>query len=174
MAKTSKKQIDKDEKKILMELERNSNESLDVMAKRLKFSRQKIWRFIRHLEKSKAIWGYTAIVDNERRALNGYVLMLKRSSKLMDEKTLDEFASCQSEETSGVTIESLSYMHGEYDWIMSFTVPDIKVAKRFHETLLTVFPGVFERGNLMETIIAVRDHHIMNPNAKKLKEFLGP
>jgi Lrp/AsnC family transcriptional regulator, leucine-responsive regulatory protein len=174
MAKTSKKQMDKDEKRILAELERDSNESLDVMAKRLRFSRQKIWRFIKNLDKSKAIWGYTAIIDNERRMLTSYVLMLKRSMKPMDEKTLDAFTSFQPADTTGVTIDSLSYVHGEYDWILSFTAPDIKMAKIFNETLLATFPGVFEQVSLMETLVAVRDHHIMNPNAKKLKEFLEP
>lgn len=172
MAKTSKKQIDKDEKRIMAELERNSNESLDVLAKRLKFSRQKVWRFIKGLDKSKAIWGYTAVVDNERRSLNGYVLMLKRSSKPMDEKTLDTFISLQSQDTIEVTIESISYVHGEYDWILSFTAPDIKMAKRFCETLLAAYPGMFQRMSLMENLVTVRDHHIVNPNVKKLNEFL--
>jgi DNA-binding Lrp family transcriptional regulator len=172
MAKTSKKQIDKDMKRTMAELERNSNESLDVMAKRLKFSRQKIWRFVKILEKSKAIWGYTAVIDNERRSLIGYTLMLKRSMKPIDEKTLDAFTSQEMQDILGVTIESLYFVHGEYDWILSFTASDIKMAKRFYETLLTTYPGVFERASLLETLVAVRDHHIANPNVKKLKEFL--
>jgi DNA-binding Lrp family transcriptional regulator len=172
MAKTSKKQIDKDEKRIMAELERNSNESLDELAKKLKFSRQKIWRFVKSLDKSKAIWGYTAVIDNERRSLIGYTLMLKRSMKPMDEKTLDSFTSFQPQDTLGVTIESLYFVHGEYDWILSFTASDIKMAKRFYETLLTTYPGVFERASLSETLVAVRDHHVANPNVKKLKEFL--
>jgi DNA-binding Lrp family transcriptional regulator len=157
MAKTSKKQIDKDMKRTMAELERNSNESLDALAK---------------LEKSKAIWGYTAVIDNERRSLIGYTLMLKRSMKPIDEKTLDAFTSQETQDTLGVTIESLYFVHGEYDWILSFTASDIKMAKRFYEMLLTVYPGFFSRLNLLETLVAVRDHHVMNPNAKKLKEFL--
>ena len=172
MAKTSRKQIDLDEKRIMAELERNSNESLDVLAKRLKFSRQKIWRIIKGLNKNRAIWGYTTVVDNEMRSLKGYVLMLKRSGKTMDEKTLDAFTSQQMQDNLGVTIESLLYVHGEYDWILSFTAPDIKMAKRFCETLLTAYRGVFARVSLMETLVAVRKHHVVNPNVKKLKEFL--
>jgi DNA-binding Lrp family transcriptional regulator len=172
MAKTSKKQIDKDMKRTMAELERNSNENLDALAKRLKFSRQKIWRFVKILEKSKAIWGYTAVIDNERRSLIGYTLMLKRSMKPIDEKTLDAFTSQETQDALGVTIESLFFVHGEYDWILSFTASDIKMAKRFYETLLTTYPGVFERASLLETLVAVRDHHIANPNVKKLKEFL--
>jgi hypothetical protein len=63
-------------------------------------------------------------------------------------------------------------VHGEYDWILSFTAPDIKMAKRFCETLLTTYPGVFARMSLLETLVAVRNHHVANPNVKKLKEFL--
>jgi DNA-binding Lrp family transcriptional regulator len=159
-------------KRTMAELERNSNENLDALAKRLKFSRQKIWRFVKILEKSKAIWGYTAVIDNERRSLIGYTLMLKRSMKPIDEKTLDAFTSQETQDALGVTIESLFFVHGEYDWILSFTASDIKMAKRFYETLLTTYPGVFERASLLETLVAVRDHHIANPNVKKLKEFL--
>jgi DNA-binding Lrp family transcriptional regulator len=170
MAKTSRKQIDLDEKRIMAELEKNSNESLDVLAKRLKFSRQKIWRIIKGLNKSGVIWGYTTVVDNEMRSLKSYVLMLKRSSKPMDEKTLDAFVSLTS--STGASIESMFYMHGEYDWILSFTAPDIKMAKRFCETILTTYPGVFAQVSLLETLVSVRKHHVANPNVKKLKEFL--
>jgi DNA-binding Lrp family transcriptional regulator len=172
MAKTSRKQIDLDEKRIMAELEKNSNESLNVLAKRLRFSRQKLWRVIKNLEKNRAIWGYTAVVDNEVRSLKGYVLMLKQSGESMDEKTLDLFTSQQMQDNLGVTIENMFYMHGEYDWILSFTASDIREAKKLCEALLTSYPGVFARMSLMETLVAVRNHHVANPNAKKLKEFL--
>jgi DNA-binding Lrp family transcriptional regulator len=172
MAKTSRKQIDLDEKRIMAELEKNSNESLDVLAKRLKFSRQKAWRIIRGLNKNRVIWGYTAVIDNETRSLKGYVLMLKQSGESMDEKTLDLFTSQQVRDDLGVTIENLFYVHGEYDWILSFTAPDIRQAKKFCETILTTYPGVFAQVSLLETLVAVRKHHVANPNAKKLKEFL--
>ena len=175
MTKTSRKQIDLDKKRIMAELEINSNESFDVLSKRLKFSRQKMWRIIKGLNKSGAIWGYTAIVDNEMRSLKGYVLMLKRSSKPLDEKTLDAFVSLHLQEltsNTGASIENMFYMNGEYDWILSFTAPDIKQAKKFCETILTAYPGVFARMSLLETLVAVRKHHVANPNAKKLKEFL--
>jgi len=90
----------------------------------------------------------------------------------MDEKTLDAFTSFKSQETIGATIESMFFTHGEYDWVLLFTAPGIVQAKRFCETLLAAFPRVFQRVNLMETLVAVRDHHIVNPNVKKLKEFL--
>jgi len=50
MAKSSKDQIEQDEKKILTELMKNSNENIETIAKRCGFSRQKTWRFIKQLE----------------------------------------------------------------------------------------------------------------------------
>lgn len=175
MAKTSKKQIDRDEKKVMAELEANSKGSLNRLETRLRFSRQKIWRIIKRLERSHAIWGYTAIVDDDKRSLKNFTLMLKRSAKPMDEKTLESFMSESLQEVSsgiGVSLESIRFVQGEYDWILTFTASDIRQAKKFCETVLTSYPGVFMRMSLLETLVTVRKHHIANPNATKLKEFL--
>ena len=56
MPKSSKKQIDADEKKVKRELKKNSKESIDKIAKKCEFSRQKVWRIIKRLEKNKTIW----------------------------------------------------------------------------------------------------------------------
>ena len=42
MPKSSKKQIVDDEKKILLELQKDSNETIDKIAKKCGFSRQKV------------------------------------------------------------------------------------------------------------------------------------
>jgi DNA-binding Lrp family transcriptional regulator len=66
MAKVSLQQMDIDEKTVIRELQRNANEGVDEIAKRCKFSRQKVWRIIKKLEGNHTIWGYHAVVDNER------------------------------------------------------------------------------------------------------------
>jgi DNA-binding Lrp family transcriptional regulator len=63
MSKSSREQIDKDEKKILSELVKNSNENIETIAKHCGFSRQKVWRAIKRLEEKGLIWGYTAIFN---------------------------------------------------------------------------------------------------------------
>ena len=55
MPKNSSEQIDVDEKKVIRELQRNSKESIDKIAKKCGFSRQKVWRIIKRLEKNKTI-----------------------------------------------------------------------------------------------------------------------
>ena len=45
MSKSSREQIEQDEKKLLSELVKNSNENIDTIAKHCGFSRQKTWRY---------------------------------------------------------------------------------------------------------------------------------
>lgn len=69
MPRKSRAQIRDDEKKVLKALQKNSKEGIDAIAKLCGFSRQKVWRIIKQLEKNEFIWGYTAITDD--RKLNG-------------------------------------------------------------------------------------------------------
>ena len=66
MSKSSSDKMDQDEKKILFELVKNSNENIEIISKRCGFSRQKTWRMIKQLEAKKLIWGYTAVFDNRK------------------------------------------------------------------------------------------------------------
>jgi len=56
MAKSSKKQIYEDELKVIAELQKNAKESINIIAKKCGFSRQKAWRIIKKLEEDKTIW----------------------------------------------------------------------------------------------------------------------
>jgi Lrp/AsnC family leucine-responsive transcriptional regulator len=73
MSKSSRDQIVKDEKKILSELVKNSNEKIETIAKHCGFSRQKTWRFIKQLEAKGLIWGYTAIFNEEKIGLIHFI-----------------------------------------------------------------------------------------------------
>ena len=66
MPKSSKDQIDADEKKIIKELQKNSKESIDKIAKKCGFSRQKVWRVIKRLEKNKTIWDIMQLLMMKR------------------------------------------------------------------------------------------------------------
>ena len=92
MPKSSNKQIEKDEQKILKELRKNANKSVNEIAQYLGFSRQKVWRVIKNLEKNKTIWGYTTIVDEEKHGKKSYVILIKRSNKPMTKEILDKMS----------------------------------------------------------------------------------
>jgi DNA-binding Lrp family transcriptional regulator len=175
MSKSSRDQIDKDEKKILSELVKNSNEKIETIAKHCGFSRQKTWRFIKQIEAKGLIWGYTAIFNEEKLGLMHFILMVKRTTKQIEEKTVDKIVSRKLENIVaelGITIESSSYVHGEYDWVLTFTAKDIKQAKKFSDSLITLHPGVIEKITIMQTLMFIRKQYILNPEKRKLKEFL--
>lgn len=175
MPKISREQVNKDAKKILVELQKNANDGIDTIAKRCGFSRQKVWRTIKQLEESRFIWGYTAIVDDKKNDLKHYTLLIKRTTKHIQEETIDVITSRKLDEMVskiGVTVESSYYVHGEYDWVLTFTTKDIIQAKKFCESLLALHRGVIEKTILLETLFFVKNHSIMNPDSKRLKEFL--
>jgi DNA-binding Lrp family transcriptional regulator len=175
MSKNSREQIEQDEKKVLSELVKNANENIETIAKHCGFSRQKTWRFIKRLEEKNLIWGYTAIFNEEKIGLTHFMLMVKRTAKKLEEQTVNTIVSRRLEDLIaeiGITIESSSYVHGEYDWIITFTADDIKQAKKFSDSVVALHPGIIEKITIMQTLMFIRKQYILNPDRKKLKEFL--
>jgi DNA-binding Lrp family transcriptional regulator len=175
MPKRSKQQIAEDEKKILNELQKNANESIDTIARNCKFSRQKVWRSIKRLEHDRIIWGYTAIVDDERQNRKHYAALIKKTTMPLDEAIANLASSSKLQDLvsdQGIIIENSFYVHGEYDWIITFTAQDIKQAKRFAETLNETYQGHISKISLEETLFWIRKQRIPNPEAKKLKEYI--
>ena len=85
MAKNSAKQIQQDEKRIIDELSKNANKSINDIAKTCGFSRQKVWRTVNNLEKNNTIWGYSTIVDEEKLDKKSYIMLVKRTNKPVSE-----------------------------------------------------------------------------------------
>ena len=175
MQKKNNEQIDKNDLKIIQELQKYSKNSIETIARQCGFSRQKIWRVIKNLEEKQIIWGYSTIVDEQKQGLQKFILLLKRTMDPIDEETVDSIAFSRLEKEYneiGITIESSYYIHGEYDWTLIFTAKDLKHAKKLSAFLLTKYPGIIGKVNLMQILYSQRSHHIVNPNKKKLREFL--
>ena len=154
---------------------KNSKENIDTIAKHCGFSRQKAWRLIKQLEEKKLIWGYTAIFDDQKIGQNHFILMLKRASKPLKEGTADRIISRRAEDVLKKlegTIESSALVHGDYDWIVTFTAKDIKQAKKYFDTLIALHPGEIEKTTLLQTMMFVKKQYILNPERKKLTDFL--
>ena len=176
MAKSGREQLAEDERKILSELQKNSKENIDTIAKHCGLSRQKVWRTINQLEKSGMIWGYTAIVDEDKNDLCHFIILIKRSIKSIDKKILNKIESMQLEDIGlpkGVNIESSCFVHGNYDWIISFTARDIIQAKNFCDMLSGGFPEIIEKIDLQQTLYFVRKQHIFNPDRKTLYDLIS-
>jgi DNA-binding Lrp family transcriptional regulator len=175
MPKSSQSQISEDEKKILTELQKNSNQSIDTIAHLCGFSRQKVWRSIKRLEQEHVIWGYTAIIDEEKQDRKSFVVTIKKTNTPLDEKTARVIATPYLQELAlkeGIIIENSLYTHGAYDWVIIFTADDLRQAKRFSELLYVTYPGYIAKVDLMETLFWTRKQRIFNPEAKKFKDLL--
>ena len=176
MAKNSVKQIEADEKQILNELANNSNKSINEIAKKCGFSRQKVWRIIKGLEKNHTIWGYTTIVDKEKQDLKNYTILLKRTNNPIDNSAVDKIVKRELDkyaETIGINVETSYYTHGAYDWVICFSAKDTKDAKRFSEALTKLFSDNIKEIHLLETLFSAKKHGITNPEMEKLKNFFN-
>ena len=175
MAKSSIKQIESDEKKVIAELRRNSNKSIEKIARDCSFSRQKVWRIIKRLEEDKIIWGYSAIVDEEKQGFKHYIILIKRTTLPVDEKLVDKIITRQLEgliPESDIIIESSMFTHGIYDWVICFKARELKKAIKFREVVNSMYEGFISDINMLETLFPIRIQGILNPEIEKLKEYL--
>jgi DNA-binding Lrp family transcriptional regulator len=174
MAKRSKTQVEKDEKKVIMELQSHAKESIDTLAKRCSFSGPKIRRIIKNLEENKTIWGYHAVTDYEKLDLREYILLIKKTNKPLDE-TAEKIITREIEvnaEKLDIMIGSSFYLHGLYDWVICFTAMDLRQAKKFEGEFIKTFKDIISETQLLENIFPVKRSGIINPDIKKIKDFL--
>jgi DNA-binding Lrp family transcriptional regulator len=173
MAKSSKKQIDQDEKKVIEQLQRNSNESIDKIAKTCGFSRQKVWRIIKRLENNKTIWGYTAVPDKEKQGVHHYIMLIRRSNEPASEvvgDVLDAFKKYAGKNL-GIFVQTACLLQGEYDGILCFTAKDIAAAKRFVEFINKKYAAYINSITLLEDIFSIKICGMMNPKVDEFKDF---
>ena len=174
MAKNSYRQIIEDEKKILDELHKNANKSINEIAKSCGFSRQKVWRMIKNLERNNVIWGYTAVVDNSKQNLESFLVLIKRSNQPVSKDLLDNILNRKLVSASSkmeVRVVSSLYTNGVYDWVIIFNAKDVKEAKKFVESLNKVFEGYITEIQLIETMFSVQNGGIENPEKERLRDF---
>jgi DNA-binding Lrp family transcriptional regulator len=176
MAKNSYKQIIEDEKKIIEQLLQNANKSINEIAKSCGFSRQKVWRIIKNLEKSNIIWGYTAVIDEAKQSRGCYQVLIKRTNQPISKKVLDTIISrelVKSSEKMGIRMNSSVYTNGIYDWVITFVARDVKEAKRFVERLNILFEGYVSEIQLLEAMFSVQKGGIENPEKEKLRNLFN-
>ena len=176
MAKNSVKQIEKDERKILDELSKNANKSVNEIAKTCGFSRQKVWRIIKNLEKNNTIWGYIAVTDEEKLERQSYIVLIKITNQPIEKKVIDRIVKRDMEEKAneiGVDIICSAYINGIYDWMICFEAADIKDAKKFCESLKREFSGFIQELSLLNRMFSIKKCGIENPEIDKLQGFFN-
>ncbi len=175
MPKRSKKQINIDEKKLIGELQKNSSYSIDNLAKNCGFSRQKIWRIKKRLEENKTIWGYNAVIDEEKLNVNRYIMLVKLKHLPINngiEKNMVERTINKSGEYMGVTVKDGFWVNGNYDYIVSFIAENLKKAKSFQENFIQTYIGYISEIQLLENICTIEKDGFVNPKIIKTKKLL--
>ena len=174
MAKNSVKQIEKDEKKILRELSANANKSINEIAKNCGFSRQKVWRIIKNLEKNNTIWGYVAVVNEEKQDKKEFILLVTRTNKPIQGKTINQIVSrefAKNAKKIGIRFLYSAYTNGKYDWVIFFTAKDIKEAKSFVELFNRTYEGQINEIALIENMFTAVKCGFTNPEIEGLREY---
>ena len=174
MPKNSKQQIDIDEKKVISEIQKNSKEGIDKTAKKCGFSRQKIWRIIKRLEKNKTIWGYSAIIDDNKIGLQRYFILIKRTSKPFSKEHIDSIIEGMIEQEitkMKITVENVSYTHGDFDWIHVIHASSILKVKKYCEILINLSKDYISDIKILEDLFPVKKNFIPNPNITNLKDL---
>jgi DNA-binding Lrp family transcriptional regulator len=174
MPKSSKKQIDEDEKKLLKVLQTSSGDNIENIAKKCGFSRQKVWRLKKRLEKDKTIWGYNAVFDDEKLGLRRYLILIKRTNTPISKMQLNIINSRKVKQVSsklGINIECSFYIHGSYDWFIMVTAKDIRFVKKVIEVFTILLKGFISEVQVEEVIFSVEKNNFTNPNLDQIKEF---
>lgn len=175
VARSSMKQIENDEIKIILELQKNARESIDKIAERCNFSRQKVWRIMNKLEEKNKIWGYTAVTDDEKMGVNRYFVLIKRTIIPLTNDLAEKIVKRDIEKSiakEAITIENSYFVHGKYDWIICLTAENIKQAKKFCDILQNVYYGYIANIIILENLFSIRNHGLLNPNKDEIKDFL--
>jgi DNA-binding Lrp family transcriptional regulator len=173
MSKSSKKQMVEDEKKIIVQLQKNPRSSIKEIAKSCGFSRQKVWRIIKQLEEDKTIWGYNVVIDDEKMDMNQYVLLIKSSPKPVKKivEDISDLSLDNSAREMEIEIQSGGMVNGKYDWIIIFTAKDIKQATKFKDVFLSKYSSIVSEVDLLEYIFPIKKCYVANPEVKKLNEL---
>jgi len=172
---TSRKEINSNDRKILNAMVVNARQSSIELSKKTKLSRQTVQKTIRKLEKEHMIWGYPVIVDEQKNGFSNYLMLIKRTTKPIDENVADKIISRKIEEMAskiGVKVLTSLYCHGNYDWVISFRAIDIKQAKKFTERVKNIYGKYVADVQLLESLFFVKKQGFLNPDVDKLKEFI--
>ena len=174
MPKNSKEQITDYEKKIIHELQKNPKENTDAIAKKCGFSRQKVWRAIKRLEKNKTIWGYHAVVDDNKIGLQQYFVLIKRTNKAFSKEHINSIIKrvIQTEIAKmGILVENVSYVHGAFDGIHVIRASNVVQVKKYCEILNKLSKGYISDMKILEELFPIEKNGIVNPNIEELKDI---
>lgn len=174
MPKSTKKQMNIDEKKVIEELRKNAKASIDRIGEKCGLSKQKVWRIIKKLENDKTIWGYNAVFDEKKLMRKRYLILIKRTNKPLSPLQLKIITSRKIKQVTsklGINVEDSFYIHGKYDWFFNVTAKDISNVKKVIGIFTVLLKDIISEVDVQEVIFTVENNNLTNPNYKQISEL---
>jgi len=159
---------------VLQELKEDPTRSIREISAEMGTYRQLVWRKKKQLEKEHVVWGYTAVVDESKLGHVMYIILMKMkpmSKELVD--ILVQRVQSKVPESKGVNIINVSYVNGEYDWIIKFSAPDHTIARKYYDTLRIVYEEhLLEKPAIIDINFTVKRQGKVNPELEELYHFI--
>jgi DNA-binding Lrp family transcriptional regulator len=148
--------------------------SLNEMAKSLNVYRQTLWRRKKRLEDEKIIWGYTAVIDENKLGNVIYLIMMKM--KPMTRGLADViYRRVKNDEMrkTGVRLIDAFHVNGEFDWVLRFSAPDYATARRYYDALRVIYEDyLIEKPVIVDVNFILKAEGMKNPEIEKLHNFV--
>jgi DNA-binding Lrp family transcriptional regulator len=160
--------------KVLQALLEDPTRSMREIAKELKSYRQRIWRIKRKLEEEHVIWGYTAIIDENKLNHMSYVMLLKMKpmNKELADLALKRLLR-NAQQKQNIRLINFCIVNGEYDWILRFSAPDTATAKRYYDTIRLLYNEyLLEKPVMVDVDFCLVAEGKRNPEIKRLRDFV--
>ncbi|MEM7300452.1 MAG: Lrp/AsnC family transcriptional regulator [Pseudomonadota bacterium] len=124
------------DKRILTELQRNADQSLESLGERIGLSRNACWNRIKRLEDSGHIRGRVALLDPNKVNLGLMVFIAVRTNQ-HDPDWLDRFASATQTLPEIIGVFRTS---GDLDYLIQARVPDVAAYDLLYQRLIKKVP----------------------------------
>lgn len=170
----SKSNKSKRDNEILQAFLEDPTRSLRDIAKELKSYRQKIWRVKKRLEEEHVIWGYTAVIDDEKLDHIPYIMLLKMKpmSKDLADLMLKRLYR-KEQKKQNIRLRDFWIVNGEYDWVIKFSAPDHASARKYYDTIRLLYDKfLLAKPVMVDVNFCLVLEGKRNPEIEKLREFI--
>ena len=149
-------------------------QSMSKIAEKTKMYRRTAWQIQKELEKNNTIWGYTAVIDEQKINRVIYVLQFRTKPFTKDFTELILHRLTPGEPMKqGVRILDVYFMNGPYDIFIKFSAPDHATARRYYEILRSVYKDYFLENPLVADVnFSLVQGGKLNPELKKIYDLV--
>jgi DNA-binding Lrp family transcriptional regulator len=144
--------MDNKDRKILYEISENANESKNVLAKRIRISREVLDYRIKKLEKEGIITGYQGRINLANFSYGGYIALIQ-TQNLSETKEKEVISKIKKNSLT----QYIGKISGEYDFIIGFASKEIQNLVEYQEFLNETFGHNKQKITILTMISEIKD-----------------